>query len=71
LRIVLSTIKFVEVLEGNQYNDSKTIHANCGTIKPIIINFNTKIPLKLLSIIPFHNIIIIEFVPHQTHEKIL
>jgi hypothetical protein len=55
--------KLVEVLEGNQYNDFKAIPPSFGTRKPIAIDFDAEIPLKLLSKTPFHNIVIIKFVP--------
>ncbi len=50
--------ELVEILEGNQYNDFKAIVASFGIRKPLVIDLDTKIPLNLLLITPFHSIVI-------------
>jgi hypothetical protein len=57
--------KFIEVLEGNQYNDFKTILVSSNTKKPIIVDFDVEITLSLLSRTPFHNIETIKSMPQN------
>jgi hypothetical protein len=51
-----------EVLKGNQYNGFEVIPTSFGAIKPIVVDSNVEIPINLLSITPFHNIVT-KFVP--------
>jgi len=55
--------KFINVLEGNQYNNFKTIPTSSNTKKPIVVDYDVEITLSLLSRIPFHNVVIIKYVP--------
>jgi hypothetical protein len=55
-------IEPIEVLKGSQYNGFKVIPTSFSAIKPIVVNSNVEILVNLLSITPFHNIVI-KFVP--------
>jgi hypothetical protein len=55
--------KHIEALEGNHYNGFKAIPVSYGAIKPIVVDLDVKIPMNLLSITPFHNIVITKSIP--------
>jgi hypothetical protein len=50
-------IKHVEALKGNHYDNFKVIHVSYVAITPIIVDPDVKIPMNLLSITHFPNII--------------
>ncbi len=56
-KVIQSLLKFY------QYNDFKVILAKFDTKKPIVVDFDVKIPLNVLSRTPFHNIVTTKFVP--------
>jgi hypothetical protein len=50
-------------LERNHYNGFRVIPINVGAIKQIVIDLEVEIPVNLLSITPFHNIITTKSIP--------
>jgi hypothetical protein len=50
-------------LERNHYNGFRVIPINFGAIKQIVIDLEVEIPVNLLSITPFHNIITTKSIP--------
>jgi hypothetical protein len=59
--------KPIEVFKGNHFSDFKTILVSFGARKIIVVDLDVVIPMNLLSKPPFHNVIIIKFVPLNPH----
>jgi hypothetical protein len=55
--------KFIETLEGHHFNGFKVIHVSSSVRKSIVVNLDVEMPVNLLPKTPFHNVVIITFVP--------
>jgi hypothetical protein len=55
--------KLIEILEGCHFNGFKVILVSSSAWKSIVVNPDVEMSVNLLPKTPFHNVIIITFVP--------
>jgi hypothetical protein len=55
--------QFIETLEGNHFSGFKVILVSYNAQKSIVVNLDVDMLMNLLPKTPFHNVIIMTFVP--------